>query len=323
MDIPAHREPKVGFIGLGNMGSPMARRLVESNSFDLKVHDADADRCRAFAHETGAVTAATAAQAVEGCDFAVLMLPNGTIVDQVIRGTGGPGLCTVMEKGALIIDMSSAHPATYESLLPDLAKSGITIVDAPVSGGVKGARDGTLTIMAGGDPKDVARARTVFDVVGSTVFETGPLGTGQAMKALNNLLSAGTLVLTIEVLLLGRQFGLDPLLMNRVLNVSTGRNNSTDRKIEQFILSRNYASGFAHALMAKDVATALSLDRDDSSIAPLSQSAGRIVEAAARYLAPTADHTEIARYLEAVTDSPLAVTGAADLTATTDGRVQR
>ncbi|MCR4265035.1 NAD(P)-dependent oxidoreductase [Nitratireductor sp. ZSWI3] len=311
MGTSAKGKTKVAFIGLGNMGFPMARRLVEAGSFEMRIHDADPDRCRAFGLETGTEAAGTAVQAAEGCEIVVLMLPNGAVVEQVIRGDGGPALCSVMAKGGLIIDMSSSHPGTYGPLLSELARSDTAIVDAPVSGGVKGAKEGTLTIMAGGESEQVARARPVFDIVGSMIFETGSLGTGQAMKALNNLLSAGTLVLTIETLLLGRHFGLDPHLMNRVLNVSTGRNNSTDRKIEQFVLSGNYASGFAHALMAKDVATALSLDRTSESIASLSQAAGHIVEAAARHLDPTADHTEIARYLEAVADTPLATPGAA------------
>jgi 3-hydroxyisobutyrate dehydrogenase len=305
-----HRK-RVAFIGLGNMGNPMARRLIAAD-LDLTVHDVDPDRARAFTDETGARWAATAAEAAADCDIAVLMLPNGRIVQQVILGGQGTPLHRAMHRGGLIIDMSSAHPDTYPPLLTEMADTGVTLVDAPVSGGVKGAQDGTLTIMAGGTSADIKRARVVLDLVGTTVFEMGPLGSGQAMKALNNLLSAGTLVLTVETLLLGKRFGLDPLLMNRVLNVSTGRNNSTDRKVEQFILSGNYASGFAHALMAKDVATALSLDMEDA-IAPLSHLAGRIVNAAARQLEAAADHTEIARYLETVAKLPLSSARNADL----------
>lgn len=299
----ATRRKRVTFVGLGNMGYPMARRLMEAG-IDLVVHDADPDRRRAFSDETGANWASTAAEAAADCDMAVLMLPNGKIVEQVVRGGQGTPLYAAMRRGGLIIDMSSVHPYTYHPLLEETAASGVTFVDAPVSGGVKGAREGTLTIMVGGSPADIERARPVFDAVGRTTFEMGPLGSGQAMKALNNLLSAGTLILTIETLLLGKHFGLDPLLMNRVLNMSTGKNNSTDRKVEQFILSGSYASGFAHSLMAKDVAIALSLDAD-GRITPLSHLAGQIVAAAAQHLEAAADHTEIARYIETIAKLPL------------------
>ena len=132
----------------------------------------------------------------------------------------------------------------------------MAFIDAPVSGGVKGAEAGTLTIMAGGDEAAIARVEPLFGMMGQRVFQTGALGSGQAMKALNNLVSAGALILTIEALLVGQRAGLDPALMTEILNVSTGRSNATDQKILPYVLSRRFDSGFALQLMAKDLATA-------------------------------------------------------------------
>ncbi len=157
----------------------------------------------------------------------------------------------MLAKDALIIDMSSSVPVDTQSLGKTLAERGIGLVDAPVSGGVRRAIDGTLAIMAGGDAALVERARPVLQAMAKSVFATGPLGSGHAMKALNNYVSAAGLVAACEALLVGRRFGLQPDTIIDVLNASTGKNNSTDVKMKQFVISESFASGFSLALMAK------------------------------------------------------------------------
>jgi 3-hydroxyisobutyrate dehydrogenase len=291
--------PRVGFIGLGNMGWPMARHLVEGGIAPM-VLDAVPERAAAFAREIGGHAASDLPELAREAEIIVTMLPNGDVVRTVALGANGfPGLIEGLGKNALLVDMGSSDPRVYPEIEKLLRQHGVQMVDAPVSGAVTGAKAGTLTIMAGGDATAIDRAMPLFRLVGEQVFHTGALGTGQAMKALNNLASAGAFILTLEILLIGQRFGLDPALMTQILNVSTGRNNATDKKILPHVLSRRFDSGFALALMAKDLTTAFGLTE---ATATPSIFAGPTLEAARAALADLgadADHTAIARWLEA------------------------
>jgi 3-hydroxyisobutyrate dehydrogenase len=151
--------------------------------------------------------------------------------------------------------MSSSYPIDTQRLGAELAEKGIPLVDAPVSGGVPKAISGTLAIMTGGKAEDIDRVEPVLKAMG-TVHRTGPLGSGHAMKALNNYVSAAGLVATAEALVIGQKFGLDGAVMTKVLNASTGRNNTTENKVERYMLNHAFNSGFALALMDKDVGMA-------------------------------------------------------------------
>jgi 3-hydroxyisobutyrate dehydrogenase len=177
------------------------------------------------------------------------------------------------------------------------------MLDAPVSGGVPRARDGTLAIMVGGDPEAIERARPVLAAMGSKIFATGPLGSGHAMKALNNYVSAAGLAAAAEALLVGRRFGLDPAIMTDVLNASSGRNNSTENKLKQHILSRTFASGFSLDLMAKDLDTAVELAGDLGVPTPFAERCVALWKDAAAQFGRGADHTEIYRFLERLKES--------------------
>ncbi|MDX1541569.1 MAG: NAD(P)-dependent oxidoreductase, partial [Geminicoccaceae bacterium] len=214
-----------------------------------------------------------------------------------------------LRSGTLVIDMSSSDPVAYGELVPALAAKGAGLIDAPVSGGVKGAEAATLTIMAGGDPAHIDRALPVLAAMSAQVFRTGPLGSGQAMKALNNLCSAGALMLTIEALLIGQRFGLDAKLMTEILNVSTGRNNSTDKKIIPFVLSRKLDSGFSHKLMTKDLQTALSIAEQTQTTVELSAVTLALARRALAALGDEADHTAVARYFEQLVGEQLCPIG--------------
>jgi 3-hydroxyisobutyrate dehydrogenase len=288
---------RIGFIGLGNMGRPMAGHLAAAG-LDLTVHDRRVELGREVAAALRARWVATPREAAAASDILILMLPDGRVVRDVLLDDPD-GAAAGLGRGTLVVDMSSSDPGVYPEILPALEERGVGLIDAPVSGGVKGAEAATLTIMAGGDAALVDRALPILETMSGRVFRTGPLGSGQAVKALNNLCSAGALMLTLEALLIGQRFGLDPTLMTEILNVSTGRNNSTDKKIIPFILNREFNSGFAHKLMAKDIQTALSIAEATSTPTELSALTLDLARRAMADLGEEADHTAVARYLEA------------------------
>jgi len=171
------------------------------------------------------------------------------------------------------------------------------MVDAPVSGGVRRALDGSLAIMAGGEAETIAKVRPLLEAMGKSIFATGAIGTGHAMKALNNYVSAAGLVAACEALQVGTRFGLDPTLMADILNVSTGRNNSTEVKLKPFVIPKTYASGFSLGLMAKDLRTADDLARALGVTARFSHLTAALWEEAQEALGAQADHTAIDAFL--------------------------
>jgi 3-hydroxyisobutyrate dehydrogenase len=173
-------------------------------------------------------------------------------------------------------------------------------VDAPVSGGVKRAIEGTLAIMVGGSGAVIDRVAPVLSAMGKSIFRTGPLGSGHAAKALNNYVSAAGLVAAIEALATASKFGLDPEVLVDVLNASSGRNNSTENKLKQYVIPGKFTSGFSLALMAKDIRIADGLARDVGVAAPLADHVSELWNAAEKELGVSADHTAIGRYLEKV-----------------------
>ena len=191
------------------------------------------------------------------------------------------------------IDMTSGVPAVTVSLAERLARQGVVLFDAPVSGGVPRAVTGKLTIMAGGDGKDIDAAMPVLQAMGS-VIKTGGVGTGHAMKALNNLVSSAGFLIGIEALLIGSRFGIEPETMVDILNVSTGMNNSTQKKFKQYVLSRKFDSGFALGLMVKDLTIALGIARDQEVNAPFAGLCRDLWAGAGAMLGPQADHTAVA-----------------------------
>ena len=186
-----------------------------------------------------------------------------------------------------------AHPVELAGWLRPLA---IELIDAPVSGGVQGAERGTLTIMAGADTALIDRWTWLFEILGSSCVRTGPTGSGHAIKALNNLLSAGGLLLAIEALAVGKQFGVAPVLMLSAVNQSTGANNSTRNKIAQRVLSGTFDAGFTISLMTKDLLTARDLADRVGVDVPLTATTVRLWAQALDSPGPAADHTEIARW---------------------------
>ena len=294
---------RVGLVGLGNMGRPMAARM-RACGLPLAVHDVREGVAQEVAAECDAVAAPSLAALAGASDIVVTMLPDGAAVRSVVLG---PGDCVLagLAPASTVVDMGSSSPTASRALGATLAARGIGMLDAPVSGGVRRAADGTLTVMVGGDPVLVARCRPLFDAVGERLFECGGLGAGHAMKALNNLVSAAGLLAAGEALLVGRRFGLDPARMLEVLNAATGRNHATEHKLAQFVLSRRFDAGFSLALMVKDLATALDLADDTGTPAAFAAECRTLWARAAAALEPGADHTAIVRWLETLAETTL------------------
>jgi 3-hydroxyisobutyrate dehydrogenase len=289
----------IGFVGIGRMGAPMAECLVRAG-WPVRLFDLRAEALAPFAGREGVTVAKSLAGAAAGAALVITMLPDGRAVRAAVLGEGG--LAGAMGGRAVLADMSTAYPLETTKLAEDLAGTGISLVDAPVSGGVWRAELGQLTIMAGGEAAVLDRIEPALAAMGR-VYRTGPLGSGHAMKVLNNYLSAAGLAAACEAVLVGRRFGLDPDLMADVFNVSTGRNNATEVKLKQHVNSRRYASGFAMGLMAKDLALAAALARDlGVSVAGLAACAG-LYASAVEALGEGADHTEVMRVLESAAES--------------------
>lgn len=301
--------PRIGFVGLGRMGRPMAGRLVRAG-FGLTGYDVDPSAAQRFRSETSAETAASPAE-LAASDVVITMLADGDVVRDVLLGATGdtapaaPALIDVLRPGSIVIDMSSSAPIGTRQLGAQLAARSVALLDAPVSGGVARAEAGTLSIMAGGEASTIARCRPLLDAIGDRVFATGPLGSGHAMKALNNLVSAAGLLAAAEALLVGRRFGLDQSVMIDVFNASTARNNSTENKFEQFVFSRRFSSGFALALMVKDLTTALDLADATATPAPFAARCRALWSAAAADLEDGADHTAVVQWLERLSGTRL------------------
>ena len=287
----------IGFIGLGKMGRPMALRLVEAG-FKLRVFDVSQKAVSDFVGACpAAVATASPKAAAQGADALITMLPDGKIVRQALI-EGQDAARESLQAGALVLDMSSSNPVDTQKLAHDIAGLGAALLDAPVSGGVKRAVDGSLAIMVGGAAADLERARPALAAMGKTITLCGAVGAGHAMKALNNYLSASGLVAMCEALLVGEAFGLDPSTMIDVINNSTGRNNATEVKGKQFVIPRNFVSGFYTSLMAKDLRTANDVAQHLKINVPMLRDAVAYWNSADGKLGAGADHTEIFRYAE-------------------------
>jgi 3-hydroxyisobutyrate dehydrogenase len=285
---------RIGFIGLGNMGAPMAGHLAAAG-FRLVAADANPATLARFYSAVPCERAESLAQLGGSCRVLITMLPDGAAVRQVLLGPDG--VAAGLAPGSVVLDMSSAEPVGTRALAAQLAQAGVSLIDAPVSGGVKRAVAGTLAIMAGGEPQVIDRCQRILAALGK-VFRAGASGSGHAVKALNNYLSAVALAATAEAMLAGEKFGIEPAAMLEILNHSTGRNTATDQKYPAFVLSGSFDSGFALGLMAKDLRIALGLAEAVGTPASLLGECSALWDAAQRRLGFGADNTEIVKYLE-------------------------
>ncbi len=268
----------IGFVGLGAMGSVMAPLPIKAGYSVIGF-----DPATTLGKNSG-VCLASRLEDLVSCDAVILMLPDGITVAKVATN-----LATAGFKG-LAIDMSSSHPKGTIALAEQLGRKSIRLIDAPVSGGQKKAAIGTLMIMVGGKSADLDEIRTLLRCFGK-VTHVGPLGAGHAMKALNNYVSAAGLLASMQALATAQSVGIHPETFARVINGSTGRNNTTEVKLEPFIISRSYVSGFSLQLMAKDVSIASELITNAGFDAPTTGALNDYLMSAVETLDADIDHT--------------------------------
>jgi len=293
---------KVGFIGIGNMGSPMAGHLVKKG-FDVTVYDIRPEMVKAFVSQHGGKAAASLVNAAHGMDVVITMLPDDKVVRKVVLGEGSENCVAAgLARGAVVMDMSTCNPSATRSLAETLAPRGIAVVDAPVMGGVVFAKDATLDIMVGGEPALVERVQPVLQAIGRNIIRCGGVGNAHALKALANYVNACALINSIEALTIGKRFGLDPNMMAEALTtMCAGRNHPIEKKVVPHVLTRKYGTGMAMGFIAKDVRIAMETAKSVGAFAPLGERVSELWSAAAGKLGPNLDQTEIARYWEEAT----------------------
>jgi 3-hydroxyisobutyrate dehydrogenase len=273
----------------------MAACLVKAG-FPVLINDSRREVANNFVQQIGGIAPDSLRELAAGSDVIVTMLPTSVIVERVLSG-GDDNIFAGVKPGTIIIEMSSGVPSVTQELAGKVAALGGHMIDAPVSGGVPRARTGQLAIMVGGEEAVIDRATPVLAAMGTTL-KTGAVGSGQAMKALNNLVSTGGFLIGIEALLIGQRFGLNASVMTDVLNAATGMNNSTQKKFKQFVLSRTFDAGFTMGLLAKDLSIALQVGRETGTAAPLSALVREMIVAAETRFGANADHTEMAKLCE-------------------------
>jgi 3-hydroxyisobutyrate dehydrogenase-like beta-hydroxyacid dehydrogenase len=283
----------IGFCGLGRMGAPMAANLI-GKADELLVHDVAEDAVAALVPE-GAKVAGSAAALGELCDIVFLSLPTPAIVRETVLGDAG-----IISRGTprILCDLSTSGPRLARELADALGPRGVITFDAPVSGGIAGAKAGTISIMVGGPEAEFEELRPLLEAIGKPFYMGATPGAGQTMKLVNNLLGAVAIGVTSEGMAFGIKAGLDPARMIEVLNQSTGINSATRDKWPRSVLPRTFDFGFAAALSLKD--TKLLMEEAEAAGVPLPL--GRVVE---NYLERTlaregeaADFTAIAKVVE-------------------------
>ncbi len=296
---------KIGFVGIGAMGTPMAGHLSDAG-YQLAIYDLDPARARAFVASKQASTPSSLTDLGKHSELVITMLPDGGVVRKVICGEQDSMRDCVaagLAKGAVVLDMSSSSPVATRELAPLLEARGIRLMDAPVSGGVKRAVSGQLAIMAGGDGGLLEICRPVLEKMGKQIFHAGPLGAGHAIKALNNYVSAAGLIAACEAAIAAQRFGIDPNVLVDILNASSGMNNTTANKMKQFMLSGAFNAGFSTGLMAKDLRMALEIANATGTAAPLAEPCVKIWNDMEQALGAGSDHTEMLRFLQNLRDN--------------------
>lgn len=291
--------PPIGFVGLGVMGLPMAVNLSKAG-YSLTVYDKDPAAVeRAASAIVGVKSVQSPAEVARASEIVVTMLPSGKQVQEAALGEDG--LIHGFAEGSLLLDTSSAQPWLTLETAEALARVGVAMVDAPVSGAEIGARTGQLVFMTGGTSADLDRVAPLFHVMGKQVFHLGGVGAGHIMKCLNNLVTAMTFMATAEGLTIGKKLGLDPEVMTDVLNVSTGGSWISQTHIRQRITSRKFDDPFKLELMVKDIGIAMALASEQALPAPLCGLGYQMYRAAAQYAQPGASISDMVKWVEHMT----------------------
>jgi 2-hydroxy-3-oxopropionate reductase len=284
---------KVGFIGLGIMGKPMARNLM-SAGYELTVHNRSPKKAEELGEE-GATLAASPREVAEKSAVVITMLPDSPDMERAVAGESG--VLEGLAEGSLLVDMSTISPVVTEELAAAVKEKGAAMLDAPVSGGDVGAIEGTLSIMAGGEEKDFERARPLFEVMGETVIHVGPSGAGQVAKAANQIVVALTIEAVSEALVLGSKGGVDPVKLLDVLGGGLAANKVMEVKREKF-LSHTFDPGFRSELHHKDLGIALSAGREYGVALPVTALVDQMLLSIKKKGWGGEDHSALLRVIE-------------------------
>ncbi|BBL80145.1 2-hydroxy-3-oxopropionate reductase [Rubrobacter xylanophilus] len=285
---------RIGFIGLGIMGWPMAENLVQAG-YDLTVHNRTHSKAQRFAEKTGAQLAHSPKEVAESSDVVITMLPDSPDVQSVVAGEGG--VLEGIREGALLIDMSTISPVVTRELASEVKKKGASMLDAPVSGGDVGAREGTLSIMVGGEEEDFERARPLFEAMGKTITHVGPSGAGQVVKAANQIVVALSIEAVSEALVLGSRGGVAPEKILDVLSGGLAGNRVMEVKREKF-LSRSFEPGFRAELHHKDLGIALAAGREYGVALPVTALVDQMLLSMKKKGWGGEDHSALLRVIE-------------------------
>jgi 3-hydroxyisobutyrate dehydrogenase len=285
--------PSVAFIGLGAIGRPMASRIAGAG-FPLVVWNRTWARADAFARQHKATVATSAADAAKTADVVVTCLSTSQDVEAVLNG----GLFDALQAEATLLDCTSGDPATSRRMATRLATKQVAFIDAPVSGGVKGAEEGTLTVMCGGDAEAIDRVRPVIAAFGKKIVHCGPVGAGDAVKAMNQALLALTIWGTGEALAALVKSGVSASVALEVINASSGRSNASMNLFPERVLTRAFPRTFRLALLDKDARIAAQIARDEHVPAPLMQLAADLCTLGHHELGEEAVHVEAVRVVE-------------------------
>ena len=287
----------IGVIGLGMMGVPMTNNLLQAN-FQVKGFDINPLAQEKITKSANFEWLNSPEEIAKTCSIIILILPDSHIIDRLLWGNNQDGIVSHFQKDTLVIDMSSSRPTNSKINAERLHHLGFGFIDAPVSGGVKRAIDGSLAIMIGGNGEQIQPVMPVFQALGKTIVHVGTAGAGHAVKALNNYVSAAGLLAVSEALVAAEKFGINPHLANQVFNASSGKNNTTEVKVENFMLSGTFNSGFAIALMRKDIQTAKDFIEEMQSPGSFSQLCFQEWEEAEKSLQKGADHTAMFAFIK-------------------------
>jgi 2-hydroxy-3-oxopropionate reductase len=284
----------VGFIGLGIMGRPMAKNLMDAG-YELVVHNRSPEKAEELAEEGNATAAGSPREVAEACHIVITMLPDSPDVEAVVAGEDG--VLEGIRDGALLVDMSTISPVVTEELSEKVRKQGASMLDAPVSGGDVGAIEGALSIMVGGSEEDFERARPLFDVMGKVATHVGPTGAGQVVKACNQIVVALTIEAVSEALVLGSKGGVAPEKLVEALSGGLAGSAVMEAKKEKFF-SHDFEPGFRIELHHKDLGIALAAGREYGVALPVTAIVDQMLEASKAKGRGDRDHSALLTLLE-------------------------
>lgn len=276
LDKGENKTVNIGFIGIGTMGKPMALNILRAG-YALTVNDVSEQAVQELVQQ-GAQKAKSPSECARQSDIVITMLPNNAIVKLVLQGENG--VLAGAKPGTCLIDMSSVSPGFTQKMAKCAKEKGLGYIDAPVSGGVKGATEGTLTIMVGGEQEDIAKVRPVLEVLGKKIYHVGSVSSGDAVKLVNNLLLGINMAAVVEAFALGTKLGIKPQTLFDIISASSGNSYALSSKIPNFIFKNKFAPGFAIDLQYKDLELAVQTAKESKVPMMLTNVAQQIFEQA-------------------------------------------